>query len=84
MHPHRLKPGSLAGGTDQHPDRAIAPGQRSERSACFQKQMRIAARRTAVTQVVSDHVADIGRQRQPLLAIPFAANDQLPGAPVNV
>ena len=42
------------------------------------------ARGTAAAQVSDDRLADISRQRQPLLATALAAHDELAGPPVEV
>jgi len=44
----------------------------------------VRAERSAPTQVVGDGLTHIARQREPLQAKPFAANQHITGSPVEV
>ena len=49
-----------------------------------EKELPAVLNRTPLTQVFGDSGAHVGRQRQSLLPVPFAADDDLATSPVNV
>ena len=61
------------------------PGRdRLERGPGAQEHLPPIARRPPAPQVGGDRLADVGGQRQPVLAAALAAHDQLARAPVDV
>ena len=53
-------------------------------AARLQEHVRSPRRRAAVAEIVDQRLANINRERQPLVPILFAANNQLAGTPVDV
>ena len=84
MHRDGPEPGPLTGRPDHLPDRASTSRQRPERRAHGQEHMQVAAHWATLAQIVDQRLANIGRERQPLVAVTLAAHDQLAGTPVDV